>query len=41
MPGWEYFREGLFREYKNKSDNSEKVEKMWKDSNLKDFILLV
>ena len=28
MPGLEYFREGLFREYKNKSDNSEKS---WED----------
>ena len=33
-----YFRESFFREYKNKLDKSEKVERIWKDSNLKDFM---
>ena len=33
-----YFSESFFREYKNKLDKSEKVERIWKDSNLKDFM---
>ena len=36
--GGVYFRESFFREYKNKLDKSEKVERIWKDSNLKDFM---
>ena len=38
MLGEVYFSESFFREYKNKLDKSEKVERIWKDSNLKDFM---
>ena len=36
--GGMYFRESFFREYKNKFDKSEKVERILKYSNLKDFM---
>ena len=36
--GWVYFPESFFREYKNKLDKNEKVERIRKDSNLKDFM---